>query len=346
MKKVYYDSKSPGSYGGVDRLKRNTKHSKQTVIDWLQTQDTYTLHKPIRRNFTRRRVNVGGINQQLQGDLIDVRNLKPDNDGVSFLLTLIDVFSRVAYVAPLQNKSGLSMVKAFTDYFSVNKPPLKIQTDRGVEFKNKLVQNLFKDKGVDFFVSKNEDIKASIVERFNRTIKEKIYRYLTYNNTTRYIDDLQNIVKSYNNSYHRSIKRAPFQVNFQNQEEVWQTLYHSPVQEKEVDLKEGDRVRISKTKGVFEKGYLPNWTMELFTISQVLYRTQPRTYKLKDDNGDELEGTFYPQELQRVANKEIYRISNILKSRRNKGQQEVLIEWLGYPSSFNSWIPATNIQTY
>ena len=173
-----------------------------------------------------------------------------------------------------------------------------------------------------------------------------MYRFLTKHNTTRYIDALPDLVKSYNNSYHRSIRRAPSEVNFKNQEVVWRNLYLLPVDENIGELKEGDRVRISKVKKTFEKGYLPNWTMELFTISRILHRTKPRTYKLKDDNGDELEGSFYLQELQKVSDQEIYRISNILQHRRNKGRKEVLIEWMGYPSSFNSWIPASNITTY
>ena len=172
---------------------------------------------------------------------------------------------------------------------------------------------MFKQHGIDFFVSNNDDIKASIIERFNRTIKDRIYRYLTKHNTKRYLDALPAFVKSYNNSYHRSIKRTPMQVNSTNQEDVWRTLYLVPVKEEKSYMKEGDRVRISKVKKTFEKGYLPNWTMELFTISRIFSKTKPQTYKLKDDNGDELEGSFYMQELQKVGNKEVYRISNILQ---------------------------------
>ena len=139
LKNIYYNIHSQGSYGGFDRLKRHSKAQRNQVKEWLQSQDTYTLHKPVRRNFNRRRVFVGGINQQLQGDLIDVRSLKSANNGIAFLLTLIDVFSRVAWVFPLKDKSGLSLLNAFKAMFKLNKPPLKIQTDRGVEFKNKLV---------------------------------------------------------------------------------------------------------------------------------------------------------------------------------------------------------------
>ena len=112
------------------------------------------------------------------------------------------------------------MVKAFKHFFKTSDPPLQIRFDKGVKLKNKLVQNLFKKHGVSFFVSNNEDIKASIVECFNRTIKKRMYRYMTKNNTPRFIHILQDLVKNYNNSYHRSLKRAPSQVTFENQNDV------------------------------------------------------------------------------------------------------------------------------
>lgn len=160
-----------------------------------------------------------------------------------------------------------------------------------------------------FFVTQNEDIKASIVERFNRTLKEKLCRYLTKKNTLRYVEVLQQMVRAYNRSYHRSIKKAPADVYTTNQEEVWQTLYGQPpdtFNKQRAKLKVGDRVRISKARRTFKKGYLPSWTEELFTISR-RKKTTPPTYVLKDDNG-ELEGTFYQEEVQKVGDKQLYRI--------------------------------------
>ena len=346
MKSVYYDTKNIGSFGGVERLRRSTLYKRSDVKKFLQSQDTYTLHKPVRRKFRRRRVIVGGIKQQFQADLVDVRNLKAENDNVSYLLTAIDVFSKYAYVIPLLNKTSSTVLNAFKALFpSRSDSPLYIQTDLGSEFKNKAVQTFFKSRGIDFFVSNNRDIKASIVERFNRTLQNRIYRYLTKTNTNRYIDVLQNLVKNYNNSYHRSIKCSPSEVNTSNQEKVWQTLYDSPSKTISDIFPEGARVRISKTRAVFDKGYLPSWTQELFTISNILH-TRPITYKVKDDNGELLEGSFYNHELQQVADKEVYQISRIIKTRRAKGRREYLVEWYGYPESFNSWISAGNFEQY
>ena len=181
--RAYYTPKQPGSFGGVDALKRATKIKTSTLKDWLSYQDPYTLHKPVRRTFPRRRVVVSGIDSQFQADLIDVQRLKKDNDGFAYLLTVIDVVSKYAWTVPLKNKTGPKLIAAFEHIFAQGRKPLKLQTDKGTEFLNKPFQKFLKEEGVEFFTTENEDIKASVVERFNRTIKEKLWRYFTKKKT-------------------------------------------------------------------------------------------------------------------------------------------------------------------
>lgn len=344
----YYTPRQPGAFGGVAGLARVTKLKPTVVKEWLSHQDTYTLHKPIRRSFVRRRIIVGGIDHQWQADLIDVQRLKQHNDGYAYLLTCIDVFSKFAWVEPLKNKTGPTMVEAFRRIFSTGRKPRKLQTDKGTEFLNRTFQKFLKEAHVDFFVTENEDIKAAVVERFNRSLKEKLWRYFTRKNTLRYKDVLTPFVQAYNRSYHRSIKRAPVEVDADNQEDVWQTLYGDQQQQQRVTktMTPGDRVRISKARSNFKKGYLPAWTEELFTISRI-YDSEPTTYVLKDDHGDELRGTFYSQELQKVGAKDTYRIEEILKQRVGAGgRKEYLVKWYGYDASFNSWIPQSSLTRY
>ena len=341
LKKAYYDIKQPGSLGGVAALARETKRKREEVSKWLSFEDTYTLHKPVRRKFLRRRTIVGGIDHQWQADLIDVQKLKKDNDGHVFLLTCIDVLSKYAWVVPLKDKSGSSLVKAFQQIFAEGRKPLKLQTDKGTEFKNRLVQKLLRDLNIDFFTTENDDIKAAVVERFNRTLKEKLWRYFTKSNSTRYLEVLPDLVNAYNHSFHRSIRRAPVEVNTKNQEDVWYQLYGRGKNRKRkpAKFKVGDRVRISKTRRVFKKGYLPSWTRELFTVYTII-NTYPVTYTIKDDHNEVLKGTFYEQELQKVGDTGEYRIEAVLDQRVNKkGQREYLVKWLGYDPSFNQWIP-------
>ena len=345
LKRVYFDPKRVGSYGGVNALRRVTRAPVKAVKQWLSEQDAYTLHKPVRIRFKRRRVIVGGRNHQWQADLVDLSKLKKDNDGYVFLLTVIDVFSKRAWCVPLKNKSASSLVTALKGLL-VNIAPTTLQTDKGLEFLNRSVRRLLKEHGVHHFSTHNEETKASIVERFNRTLKTRMWRYFTKYQTVRYIDALQDFVQSYNNTYHRSIGMTPSQVNAANQEEVWQRLYGHDgkgVPKFKVD----DRVRISKAKRRFEKGYMANWSEELFTIREV-HASDPPVYRLVDDLGEVLDGTFYEPELQKVlvSKDKLYRVESVLQRRKVGKRTEALVKWYGYPTSNNSWIDAKALVRY
>ena len=344
LKRVYYNPNSTGSFGGVNRLRKATGKPKKEVVEWLKAQDAYTLHKPTRYRFPRRRTIVGGIKDQYQCDLIDVQNLKKENGGNGYILTCIDVFSKMGYARPIKNKTSRSIIPALKSIFAEAGLPRKLQSDKGGEFLSGPVQKYLKSKRIHHFTSQNEDIKAAIVERWNRTLKERLWRAFSRLDTTRFLELLPKLVKSYNNSYHRSIKRKPIEVTVENQADVWNTLYiGKSVKSVKSFLKIGDRVRITKARRPFDKGYRRKWSLELFTISRTL-NTTPPTYVLKDDNGEELLGSFYSQEIQVVRDKTVFKIEKVLEERRNG--REILVKWLGYPNSFNSWIPKSNLQPY
>ena len=199
LTRVYFDPKCVASYIGADALRRITRVPRNIVEEWLSEQDAYTLHKPARRHFRRRRVIVGGPRQQWQADFVDLTNLKTDNDVMSFLLTVIDFFTKVAWCVPLKNKSAASLVAALTTTFTKGWPKT-LQTDQGLEFLNKSVQALLKKYGIHHFSIHNAETKASIVERFNRTLKTRMWRHFTKHQMWRYIDVLQDLVQSYNNT--------------------------------------------------------------------------------------------------------------------------------------------------
>ena len=155
LKSVYYNPKRPGSFGGVENLYRDVKQegtfklSRKKISDWLMGQDTYTLHKPARRNFKRNRVIVGGIDEQWQMDLADMQSLKDYNDGYRYLLVCIDVFSKYAWIVPIKSKTGPALVEAFKVILSSGRKPHKIMTDQGTEFFNKSFQTLLKNEGIE-----------------------------------------------------------------------------------------------------------------------------------------------------------------------------------------------------
>ena len=274
-----------------------------------------------------------GINDVFQADLADLQNLSRYNDNFRYLLTCICVFSKFAFAIPVKDKRGVSIANAFEKIFSQRLPNF-LQSDRGSEFLNHEVQSIFRKHNIKHYWSFNDDIKASCVERFNRTIKTKIFRYLTHHNTNRWIDAIEDFVVSYNNSLHRTIGMTPNQVNSDNQEEVAKRMY-PPKVKPEWKYKIGDKVRISRYKHIFEKGYLPNWSEEIFTIADC-FPTNPVTYA--DLSGLIIKGKFYEAEVQLVSKTDdIYIVEKVIRTRKRNGVLEYFVKWRGYPDKFNSW---------
>ena len=271
---------------------------------------------------------VNGIDKIWAADLADMKAFEKDNDGYTFLLMVIDIFSKYGWIVPLKNKKGVNVAKALENIFQERKPK-KLWTDKGAEFYNKDVKKL-----LDIYSTENEE-KSSIVERWIRTMKEKMWKYFTDNNTYRYIDILPDLVEDYNNTVHTSIKMTPIEASKkENELTAWHNLY--PDRYKIHNLRPkfsvGDEVRITKKKKVFEKGYTTRWTEEIFTIKKI-QNTDPITYKLEDLQGEEIKGSFYEQELQKTA-QQIYRIEKIIKKEKGKS----LVKWKGYSDKFNSWV--------
>jgi transposase InsO family protein len=336
MESAYFTPRHPGSFGGVQSLRRYSGQSLKEVRKWLSAQNAYTLHKPNRLHFKRRKTYSKGINDLFQADLVDLSNISKYNDGYRYLLTCIDVFSKYAFAVPLKTKSGKEVTEAFLQILNERKCHM-LQTDKGTEYLNSTFQSMLKRNDIHFYTSENEDLKAAVVERFNRTLKTKMFKYFSYKNTLKYIDVLDDLLHSYNNTYHRSIDMTPSQVDTSNENTIAKRLYPiKPNPKWKFDV--GDRVRISKAKRVFKKGYLPNWTDELFTIAE-RFPTHPVTYALKDYGGEDIKGKFYEFEIQKVIKEDdVYDVEKILKTRKRKGKTQHLVKWKGYPDKFNSWI--------
>ena len=288
------------------------------------------LHKPVKRKFRKRRVLVSGIDKIWAADLADMQALSKENEGYKFLLLVIDTFSKYGWIVPLKDKKGETIVKALKEIFKESgRRPDKLWTDKGREFFNKDVRDL-----VYLYATENEE-KSSIAERWIRTMKEKMFKYFTDNNTYNYIDALPELVENYNNTVHSSTKLTPTDASKEKNElTVWRNLYPDRYKTSRLNPKfsVGDKVRITKKKEVFEKGYTTRWTEEIFTIKEIR-ETNPITYKLKDLKGEEIEGTFYEPELQKTE-QQIYRIEKIIK--KEKGRS--FVKWKGYSDKFNSWV--------
>ncbi|XP_032226592.2 uncharacterized protein LOC116609882 [Nematostella vectensis] len=360
LRPIYYDLNHPAVLGGVDKLVRVVRSKgvrRAQVNSWLRSQPTYTLHKPYRRRYPRQRVVVNGMDEQWQADLCDMQALRSYNDGYNYFLTVIDVLSKYAWVAPFKDKTVKRLVEAFESIFEGGRQPEKLQTDDGTEFKNRIFQAFLKSKGIQHFSTRSE-LKASVVERFNRTLKTWMWRWFTHKETRRYVDMLPQLVHNYNHSYHRSIRRAPADVvTYDDAQEVWAILYGKkrPGDPKKKKKKRappkfnvGDRVRISKVKHVFAKGYFPNLTEEVFTVGQRYYNTNQKNYayRLCEYDGTWLEGRFCEPELQHVSldeQRDLFRIERVIRTRGKGRNEEYFVQWRGWPDKYNSWVSAQQV---
>jgi len=350
---IYLHVENPGSFGGVKRLYNAVKQvkpdvNKNEILKYLKELDSYTIHKDIVRRFPRQSIVVPNIDYQWQADLVILPNLKQYNDGYTNILFCIDVFSRYAWAVPLKTKLGSEIVRAFQEIFNKSgRKPQKLNTDQGTEFINKEFQNFLKLNNIDFFTSVG-DTKAAICERLNRTIKTKMWRYFTWKNTRRYIDILPQLMKSYNNSVHRTIGIEPINVNSTNASKIWNRLksMRKTIGNKKPKFIVNESVRLNSLKSPFAKGYTGHWTDEIFFVDKVYYQFLPFMYRIRDNQGEPIKGRFYEQELQSVIagfDKE-YKIEKIVAKRVYKGEKQVLIKWLGYPDSANTWEPERNLK--
>ena len=252
------------------------KHVNTKLIPQNQ-QLAEELHKPIIRKFEKRKVRAAFKHNIWGADLADMQLLSKYNKGIRFLLCVIDIFSKYAWIVPLKDKKGIRIVKAFQIILkqSNNRKPNKIWVEKGSEFYNASFKKWLRDNDLVMYSTHNEG-KSVVAERFIRTLKSKIYKYMTSISKNVYINKLDDIVNEYNNTYHTTIKINPIDVKDNKYINTSKKINY-----KDPKFKVGDRVRISKYKNIFAKGFIPNWSEEVFAIKKVK-NTVPWTYVIND----------------------------------------------------------------
>ena len=260
-------------------LKRIVKDSSLILAD--------ELHKPVIKNFNKRKVysqfkdNIWGV------DLADMQSLSKKNKGIKYLLCAIDLFSKYAFVVPLRDKKRISITNAFNKIIKQsNRKPNKIWVDQGSEFYNRDFKKWLSSNDIIMYSTFNES-KSVVAERFIRTLKNKLDKHMTATGKNVYFDVIDDVVNKYNNSKHNTIKMKLKDVGDDNHR-----VYIDEHNKRSARYNVGNRVRISKFKNIFAKGYTPNWRREIFIINKIS-DTVPYTYNLKDLNDEEIIGSFY-----------------------------------------------------
>lgn len=297
------------------------------------------IHKAARKSFPRRRFIQKGMDDTWQIDLIEMIPYSSLNSAHKYILICIDTFSKFAWAVAMKNKTGCETVRAMSSIFRLAYPrrPKNIQSDDGKEFFNNDFKCLMKKYDINHY-STYSVMKASIVERLIRTLKNWIWQMFSLNGSYRWIQSLSKILEKYNNKIHRTINIAPAEVDKKNEQHLLHTVYDRLKIKAKSRFKAGDYVRISKHKTIFEKSSRANWTCEIFKIAKV-QNTFPVTYLLQDSHAHPIKGGFYQEELQRVKNPDVYLVEKILKRSGNKA----FVKWLGFPSTENSWIDKKNL---
>ena len=349
---------SNSSFTGINNLytearKVNPDITIKDVKNFLKTKKSYTLHRLTRKRFTRRSVTVAKPKVIIGSDLADMRNLSRQNGGVKYLLVIIDMFSRFACVEGLKKKTGQAVAEKLETIFERNdfNGVVRMNTDEGKEYYNTTVKEYLKNSNIELYSVSSREIKVSIAERFIRTLKSRLYKYMTHNNTLEYISVLPKIVENYNDTRHRTLGTTPRKVHFTTDRNMikhyFNRIHKIDLSRKKVvsnDLTVGDAVRIAdETRNkFFARGYKIQNTLEIFRIREVNSNFDPKVYHLEDLEGEPIIGSFYREELIPTVIPTHFDIE-IIRKKKVGGKSKYLVHWVGYPEKYNSWIDEEEI---
>ena len=300
------------------------------------------LNKPVINKFERKKIIVNHIDEIHSCDLVDMQKYSRVNKGYKYIFTNIDIFSKYAWSFPLKTKTIKEIKSCFQKIFNERKPKY-IWSDQESSFFSKEMQQFFKDNNVKIYYT-HSDLKAVIIERFNRSLRELMMKEFVKNNNTVWYNILPDLINTYNNRYHQTIKMKPKNVNKLNEKHIKNTVYNYDITNKKPKFKVNDLVRISlKRRTLFDKptGNI-KWSEQLYKIYKI-NKSNVITYQLKDMNDEIIKGQFYEKELQLTKNTTgEYIIEKILKTNNDK----IFVKWRGYDNSFNSWINKNTVTKY
>ena len=300
---LYYNIDSPVAFSGVNSLYAFAKRIKRNITlknerDFLNKQHTHTIHKQTNRKFKRNKVVAVGKDSHWQADLMDMQKVSGENSGYNYILNVIDVLSKHAFSEPVKRKTAENVANAFKIILKRSgRKPWYLYVDKGSEFKGAF-KRFVEANEINLYAAESTDIKASNAERYNRTLRSRLYKFFTANKTLRYINVLQRIVKAINNSVSRPLGARPVDVTFANEQHFWKRLYGDfNKKPTKFHFRTGDLVRIKMGRSPFHRGYLPQFSETTFFVTEVLARNPP-VYRIEDARDNEpILGVFHHQEL-------------------------------------------------
>ena len=366
---IYKDPANPAGFSSQRKLLQNARLLRKdiTLADvkrYLNRQSSFTRHGNVPKKFIKSRVSIKeGPGFLLSGDLADMTlHSKNDNDGVRFLMFLIDCYSRKLWLFPLKNKSGSTISKTLDEFFASNKYRYSLfWVDDGLEWFNSPTQKVCEKYGVKMYSAFNRRQKACYPERAIRTIKSKLYKIMTQRNTNRYIDFLQDVVRGYNTSQHRGLLcHYPNEIHDMTDKNKILTFAEKQYKQKlsnygsdikgrnsKINFSQRDilpintyvRLLLNSAESTFSKSYKPIFSEEIFIIDSVKKSTPP-LYTLKDFLQEPISGIVYRNEIKETSLPEKYLIESVLKTKLCPITKKKLffVKYLGWPIKFASWV--------
>ena len=307
LKSLYFGISSPCYLSSPSQLYNTVKTQCKNISinfikNWLKNQDVHSLHKYIRKG-KRSQFVSSEIDRFWATDLVDMQKFQKFNNGIRYLLIVMDILSKYLWCFGLKNKKPGNIIENFNSLFASGRKCKILISDAGKEYDNRSFKAFLTKHDVKLYIMRNTEVKCAPAERVIRTLKEKIMKYLFHEKEKRYINIIQTLVSNYNSTVHSRTKFKPKKVNKSNQYEVFLNLYKERLENKKSLIKKGDRVRILKLKDKFEKGYSNKWSKEIFVVQTKLSTLPYPRFEISDISGNKIIGSFYDFELQKIDSK-------------------------------------------
>lgn len=356
LKKLWKTGEHVGSFSGANTFNRSLEHGRRNLIkqEVFPHLLTYQKFRVAKRPKVYNPYFVYQLRTIIQSDLIFMdqpKDMINENNGFKYILIVQDIFSRKIWTQALKTKKALEVKEKLNDILEQMSPfrkEARFIIDRGTEYLNESVKKVLRKFSLS--ITHPSDGHAAHVERANLSLQRILFQYMNEQSTRKWVDFLDRAVKNMNNRYHRIIKMSPEEAenpDMQNKVNEAMAIYQQKAfgekrKRNKKTFKVGDMVRIQRYKNVFNRGYQPTFTDEVFKISKVLDHLPITMYALTEWDGGKIEGNFYPEELTLVKGN-IFKVEKIIKKMKKKGVPSAFVKWEGFDKKYNSWIPLTDL---
>ena len=347
---VDYHGKKPWSFGSFQQVKaHNPLISNKEIRNFLASNEIFTRFKQHRKGRHYSPIYVYSVCELFQADVIfftDSEMVKVNN-GYKYLFCCIDCFTKMAWVYPLKVNSCKAVMDCFKDILNkCGKKPQRLNSDRGSELICKDFETFLREQNIFHYLAYSIR-KCAIVERFNLSLQNLLYKIMAYNRSLAWTTFLDQAMQIYLTRIHSTIKMSPIDAEKKQNEKIVRNNLHQYFLKRggtkqKPKLSVGDTVRIWRKRRTFQRGYDETFTREYFIIKKVLTNLPVPRYVLADSNGELIVGAFFSDELEPFIPSDTFEIE--VKDKRKRGKKvEYLVYYIGYPNTMDQWVSKSQL---